>query len=104
MNVLIWDEMSMTSVRIFSLVDDLIRRVTGSAYPFGGKQVILTGDFHQLPPVKNLFDECPQWLFQSKTFKYYFNHVVELQSQMRQEKDHCLAKLLDELRFGQCSY
>jgi len=33
------------------MVDQLVREVRGDSAPFGGLQVILSGDFYQLPPV-----------------------------------------------------
>ncbi len=50
-NVLIVDEISMLPARSLSLVDEVCRHVRGTAAPFGGMQVVLVGDFFQLPPV-----------------------------------------------------
>jgi hypothetical protein len=50
-NVLIVDEISMLPARSLTLVDAVCRHVRGSAVPFGGMQVVLVGDFFQLPPV-----------------------------------------------------
>jgi len=49
--VLIIDEISMLPARALSLVDAVCRHVKGSQAPFGGLQVVLVGDFFQLPPV-----------------------------------------------------
>lgn len=49
--VLIIDEVSMLSATTLSMVDQVCRAVRHSHEAFGGLQVILVGDFFQLPPV-----------------------------------------------------
>lgn len=49
--VLIIDEISMLHAHRLDLVDEVCRKFKGLDYPFGGMQVILCGDFFQLPPV-----------------------------------------------------
>ena len=49
--VLIIDEVSMLAARTLSMVDAACRAVRRSTAPFGGLQVVLVGDFFQLPPV-----------------------------------------------------
>lgn len=56
--VLIIDEVSMLSKRIFTIIDLVLRKVKNSDKPFGGVQLLLTGDFLQLPPVGQGDDGC----------------------------------------------
>lgn len=49
--VLIIDEVSMLHARQLDLVDEVLRKVRENELPFGGVQVILSGDFFQLPPI-----------------------------------------------------
>ena len=49
--VFIWDEASMISARTLNVVDRLLKDLTGSSQPFGGKFFILGGDFCQVLPV-----------------------------------------------------
>ncbi len=49
--VLIIDEISMLSARMLDMVDMVCREVKQTSEPFGGIQIILVGDFFQLPPI-----------------------------------------------------
>ena len=49
--VFIWDEASMISAHALNVVDRLLKDLTGSTQPFGGKFFILGGDFRQVLPV-----------------------------------------------------
>ena len=49
--VLVIDEISMLPARSLTLVDTVCRHIRGVPSPFGGLQVVLVGDFFQLPPV-----------------------------------------------------
>ena len=49
--VLVIDEISMLPANTLSLVDQVCRHLKDSSAPFGGMQVVLVGDFFQLPPV-----------------------------------------------------
>jgi ATP-dependent DNA helicase PIF1 len=49
--ILIIDEVSMLSSETLSMVDAVCREIRRSSEAFGGLQVILVGDFFQLPPI-----------------------------------------------------
>ena len=49
--VLIIDEVSMLSAQTFSTVDLVCRHIKDLQKPFGGMQVVVVGDFFQLPPI-----------------------------------------------------
>jgi len=49
--VLIIDEVSMLSAQTLGMADAVCREVRRDNSPFGGLQVVLVGDFFQLPPV-----------------------------------------------------
>ena len=50
-DILIIDEISMMSQYIFEMIDYISKRIRKSKEPFGGIQIICSGDFYQLPPV-----------------------------------------------------
>lgn len=50
-DVLVIDEVSMMHAWLFDMVDRVCREVRRDPRPFGGIQVVLSGDFFQLPPV-----------------------------------------------------
>ncbi|XP_021967658.1 ATP-dependent DNA helicase pif1-like [Folsomia candida] len=47
----IWDESTMAPTHALSAVDRLLKEIMQSAIPFGGKVVLLGGDFRQTLPV-----------------------------------------------------
>lgn len=63
---LIIDEISMVSCEFFERIDLLAREVRRCDLPFGGIQLILSGDFLQLPPVKE------KYVFTGTTFPEIF--------------------------------
>lgn len=56
-DILVIDEVSMMPAWLFDMVDDVCRSLRHSPEPFGGLQVVLSGDFFQLPPVNRSFHQ-----------------------------------------------
>ena len=56
-DVLIIDEISMVANHVFERLNCIMKAARGSKKPFGGVQMVVTGDFCQLPPV-NAFEYC----------------------------------------------
>ena len=52
LEVLLIDEVSMISAEFFSSVERGARLVRGNGEPWGGVQVVVCGDFAQLPPIE----------------------------------------------------
>jgi ATP-dependent exoDNAse (exonuclease V) alpha subunit len=48
---IIIDEVSMLRADTFELINEILKQTTQSDKPFGGKVMIFTGDFYQIPPV-----------------------------------------------------
>lgn len=79
--VLIIDEVSMLSPEILSMVELVCRKIRQSYEPFGGLQVVLAGDFFQLPPVvrqgEDYDDDGNQTqLIESKQKRFAFDSTV----------------------------
>ena len=103
--VLIIDEVSMMSKKIFELIELLGRTIRRNSAVFGGIQVIFTGDFFQLPPVPNYEDpDSSKFAFESEKWRQVFkleNHI-ELKTMFRQ-KDPIYINILQEIRKGELS-
>lgn len=52
--LIIIDEMSMMGSNLFSNIDERLRQIYSNNSPFGGVNVLLLGDFYQLPPIKDV--------------------------------------------------
>lgn len=104
--LLIIDEVSMMSQKIFEIIDDLCRQVKGRPFaPFGGIQVIFTGDFFQLPPVGSYNEpETMNMCFESPLWDTVFpaENIVELKTIFRQN-DPTYIDILSQVRKGSLS-
>lgn len=96
--VLIIDEVSMLSPRTFDAVDRVCRMAKRNQSPFGGMQIVLSGDFFQLPPIVR-DDSQIQFINSSKTWKEMDIRVCYLDEQFRQD-DNALESILNEMRSG----
>jgi len=104
LEILIIDEVSMMSLKILLLLDTIAKKFYRNTSPFGGLQVIFTGDFYQLSPVSNIFleKEDSMFCFEHELWNQLFpkeNQIV-LKTIFRQ-KDETLLKILKYVRKGQ---
>jgi hypothetical protein len=106
--ILIVDEISMLPPETLSMIDAVCRTVKNSHMPFGGMQVVLVGDFFQLPPVMrkkyneftqdNLFDEGPmRFAYDAPVFREADFATCYITEQYRQD-DRELLSLLSKIR------
>jgi ATP-dependent DNA helicase PIF1 len=98
-DVLVIDEVSMMTPDLFEKLDQVGRKVRrNELLPFGGLQIVLVGDFFQLPPVsaetKFIF-ESPLWV----TLKLEKHELTEIVRQ----KDPAFQVILNEARYGELS-
>ncbi len=100
-DVLIIDEVSMMSQKIFEILDNLAQTVRKDRRPFGGLQVIFSGDFYQLPPVARSDDDqdSTAFCFESPNWAKTFADVVQLKKIFRQTDDKYTA-ILNQIRVG----
>jgi len=127
-NVLIIDEISMVSSQTLDRINDILKVARQSQQPFGGLQVIATGDFYQLPPIKP-FEFCCEtelipypgswnpvgyrctpcaahyldenkWAFRSAAWKEGKFRLCRLETIHRQKDDEFL-RVLNKIRAGE---
>lgn len=101
--VLIIDEISMLHLNQFSMVDEVLQYFKGNNMPFGGIQVVFSGDFFQLPPIGEPNETSREkFCFMSKSWARAGLHVCYLTKQFRQTHNE-LNYLLQEIRNGEAS-
>ncbi|KAM0698007.1 hypothetical protein Q7P36_002861 [Cladosporium allicinum] len=119
-DVLIIDEISMLESNQFRRLDRACRAARQHDRPFGGMQVVVTGDFYQLPPVKpfhTCFDcgvelktralcrwcqaspDNDQWPFRSDTWTECDFQCVSL-TEVHRQSDTTFVGILNTLRVG----
>ncbi|KAF7320004.1 Glucosamine 6-phosphate N-acetyltransferase [Mycena kentingensis (nom. inval.)] len=104
---LIVDEISMLDGKIFDKLEKIARIVRGNDLPFGGIQLVISGDFFQLPPVPDRKcartgedSELPVvFAFESETWDLCLGPPVTLTHVFRQ-KARRFVDLLNAMRFG----
>lgn len=125
-DVLVIDEISMVANHVFERLNHIMQSARDSKKPFGGVQIIVTGDFCQLPPVKGfeyclrcgttlgcawdgkhecakckaIFNITDKWAFRSSAWKEcHFRHVNL--KVIHRQKDADFKALLNRRRLGE---
>lgn len=93
-DTLIIDEISMLGAGFWQKLDQVLRAVRRDERPFGGIQLLMFGDFLQLPPVKDDF------IFTTNIWEIINPVVVELTT-IHRTKDKEFAELLTRIRKGE---
>ncbi|KAI5448920.1 hypothetical protein NCC49_005771 [Naganishia albida] len=101
-DVLIIDEISMIDGRFWDKLEQLGRLIRSSNKPFGGIQLVLCGDFFQLPPVPDRHDRTSVFAFQAKTWNKCIPKVFAL-TQVFRQKAGSFVQMLNEARMGTLS-
>ena len=92
LEVLIIDEISMIDNVLFNKIAAYLSLIKGIKKPFGKIQLILCGDFYQLPPVENTY--C----FNSNIWNRLNLQKIELKKQMRQIDDSYFQYMLEQVK------
>jgi ATP-dependent exoDNAse (exonuclease V) alpha subunit len=98
--VLIIDEISMLHAYQLDIVNEICKKFKEPFSPFGGLQVILCGDFFQLPPVTKYGQEA-RFVNESAAWQEMNPKVCYLEEQHRQE-DSDMLKILNDIRRKSC--
>ncbi|XP_074549060.1 uncharacterized protein LOC141807175 [Halichoeres trimaculatus] len=95
--ILIIDEISMVSKKLFAYVNWRFQQIKGNRSPFGGISVLAVGDFYQLPPLGGAKPLC---VYEETEFDLWRDHfsMINLTEIMRQKDDRAFAELLNRLR------
>lgn len=94
LDILIIDEVSMLSPVLFDKLEEIARIIRKNSKPFGGIQLILSGDFCQLPCVQS-----EKFCFQSEIWDNCVHKTIYLNEIIRQ-KDTAFQKVLNNIRIG----
>jgi ATP-dependent DNA helicase PIF1 len=101
-DVLVVDEVSMLSLKLFNVLNDIGKSIRKNLKPFGGIQVIFSGDFYQLPPVGNRDEpDTQRFCFESDDWNTVFHrdNQIELKKIFRQ-RDEIYSTILNQIREG----
>lgn len=97
-DVLVIDEISMLHGFRLNLVEEVCRFVRNPHLVFGGLQVIVSGDFFQLPPVNKDNDGEKHYCFNSHSWKTIKFKTCYLQKIYRQANDRTFIDILNNIR------
>ncbi|XP_017286231.1 ATP-dependent DNA helicase PIF1 isoform X2 [Kryptolebias marmoratus] len=95
---LIIDEISMVEAQFFDKLEAVARSVRRSMQPFGGIQLIICGDFLQLPPVSK-GKEKANFCFQARSWRKVIQVNMEL-TEVQRQTDQNFISLLQAVRVG----
>jgi len=97
-NVLIIDEISMLHKSQLNAIHYVLEACLDDPRPFGGLQVVVCGDFFQLPPVGDGREESKdKFCFMSEAWQFAGFNICYLTEQYRQTNSE-LSKILNEIR------
>jgi ATP-dependent DNA helicase PIF1 len=87
----------MLDADLFDKISDYLKYIRKNNKPFGGLQLVLTGDFCQLEPVSG--DYC----FKANEWNQLKLKTVYLHKLIRQDGDLVFQNILSKVRFGKCT-
>ena len=101
--ILIIDEVSMMSEKIFNILNEIGKKSRRSSSPFGGIQVVFTGDFYQLPPVPSPGEPATEkFCFESVDWSTVFPLTSHIQLvTMFRQTDPLYIEILQQIRVGE---
>ena len=92
----------MVDGELFDKLDHVGRTIRNNGRPWGGIQLVITGDFFQLPPVPEGQNRAAQFAFEASTWNTSISHTIGLTQVFRQRDPH-FADMLNEMRLGRVS-
>jgi ATP-dependent DNA helicase PIF1 len=101
-DILVVDEVSMLSLKLFNTLNEIGKAIRGNLNPFGGIQLIFSGDFFQLPPVGDKDEQDTQrFCFESDDWNDVFNRSCQIQLvKIFRQTDETYSSILNQIREG----
>lgn len=101
-NILVIDEVSMLSLKLFNLLNEIGKVVRKNQKPFGGIQLIFSGDFFQLPPVGDQDEpDTQRFCFESDDWNSVFHRDCQIQlKKIFRQTDDTYVTILNQIREG----
>ncbi|PRW56986.1 DNA helicase ATP-dependent [Chlorella sorokiniana] len=107
LKVLVIDEISMISAEFFHMIEAMCRSIRGLDAPFGGLQLVLCGDFFQLPPITTRWTpSLPKATFLNRGFCFQCpawhrcNLECRVLTKVWRQSDQTFVSILNAVRFG----
>jgi ATP-dependent DNA helicase PIF1 len=104
-DILIIDEVSMLSLKLFEMLNKIGKAIRRNQSPFGGIQLLFFGDFYQLPPVGDREDlDSQKFCFESMEWNSIFPNDCQIQLvKIFRQTDLEYTNILNEIREGRIS-
>ena len=101
-DILVVDEVSMLSLKLFNTLNEIGKAVRGNFKPFGGIQIIFSGDFFQLPPVGDKDEpDTQRFCFESDEWNSVFHRDCQIQLvKIFRQTDEIYSTILNQIREG----
>ena len=101
-DILIVDEVSMLSLKLFNMLNEIGKVTRKNPRPFGGIQLIFSGDFYQLPPVGNKDEpDTMCFCFESDNWNSIFSPDCQIQLiKIFRQTDEIYSSILNQIREG----
>ena len=102
-DILVVDEVSMLSLKLFDMLNQIGKKVRNCpSKPFGGIQVVLLGDFYQLPPVGDNDEmDTSRFCFESEEWTLIFEKENQIPlTKIFRQKDMTYCNILNQIREG----
>jgi len=92
----------MLSLKLFNVLNEIGKAVRGNFKPFGGIQVIFSGDFFQLPPVGDKDEpDTQRFCFESDEWNTIFQPECQIQLvKIFRQTDEIYSSILNQIREG----
>ena len=100
--ILVIDEVSMLSLKLFNMLNEIGKYIRKNNKPFGGIQLIFSGDFYQLPPVGNKDEpDTMKFCFESPDWNTFFKMDCQIPLvKIFRQTDEIYSTILNQIRVG----